>query len=163
MDCIICRDTGTEQLYDNINCDCKFKRHNSCWIDYVHSQKTVKCLMCRKPIRPISPISKSFSQTNRHSTHEITYEEFQTGLGIVPLQTPRIQPEESIEIERANEERLLEIFERYNEPDQNRHQEDERRKTNMKEQFKKNMWAAARVALTCCILAVSIIIIVLCA
>lgn len=52
MECIICRDNGLESLIDNTSCNCKYKYHNSCWIDYVHSQKTVKCLMCRKHIVP---------------------------------------------------------------------------------------------------------------
>lgn len=55
MECIICKDTGSEPLQDNFSCACKYKRHNSCWIDYVHSTKTVKCLICREPIKAVAP------------------------------------------------------------------------------------------------------------
>ena len=55
MECLICKDNGSEPLQDNFSCACKYKRHNSCWIDYVHSTKTVKCLICRKPVKVVSP------------------------------------------------------------------------------------------------------------
>lgn len=48
--CQICKDTSDEPLHDIILCQCKYKCHNSCWIDYVHSQKKLKCLMCRNII-----------------------------------------------------------------------------------------------------------------
>lgn len=48
MECIICQDDTSEPLQDNTLCDCKYKIHASCWIDYVHSKTTVTCLMCRK-------------------------------------------------------------------------------------------------------------------
>ena len=48
MECIICQDDTSESLQDNTFCDCKYKVHPSCWIDYVHSKTTVTCLMCRK-------------------------------------------------------------------------------------------------------------------
>ena len=47
MECIICQDTTSETLQDNTLCDCKYKIHASCWIDYVHSKTTVTCLLCR--------------------------------------------------------------------------------------------------------------------
>jgi hypothetical protein len=47
MECIICQDTTSEPLQDNTLCDCKYKIHASCWIDYVHSKTTVTCLLCR--------------------------------------------------------------------------------------------------------------------
>lgn len=56
--CQICLDSGTEPLQDIKLCQCKYKCHNSCWIDYVHSQPRLKCLMCRKPIQT-PPITKS--------------------------------------------------------------------------------------------------------
>lgn len=55
MECIICRELGNEPLIENTICDCKYKRHNSCWIDYVHSTSTVKCILCRKEIKKASP------------------------------------------------------------------------------------------------------------
>ena len=48
MECIICQDDNSEYLQDNTFCDCKYKVHASCWIDYVHSKTIVTCLMCRK-------------------------------------------------------------------------------------------------------------------
>ena len=54
MECIICKDIGSEPLQDNFSCACKYKRHNSCWIDYVHSTQTVKCLICRQSIKPVT-------------------------------------------------------------------------------------------------------------
>ena len=48
MECIICQDDTSESLQDNTLCDCKYKVHPSCWIDYVHSKTTVTCLICRK-------------------------------------------------------------------------------------------------------------------
>jgi hypothetical protein len=47
MDCIICQDSGSEPLKDNTSCPCKYKRHSSCWIDYVHSKTKVTCPICR--------------------------------------------------------------------------------------------------------------------
>ena len=47
MECIICQDTTSETLQDNTLCDCKYKIHVSCWIDYIHSKTTVTCLLCR--------------------------------------------------------------------------------------------------------------------
>ena len=48
MECIICQDDNSEYLQDNTSCDCKYKVHASCWIDYVHSKTNVTCLICRK-------------------------------------------------------------------------------------------------------------------
>lgn len=59
MECIICQDSGVEPLQNNTSCTCKYKRHISCWIDYVHSNKILKCPLCRKEIatsrKPIQP------------------------------------------------------------------------------------------------------------
>jgi len=48
MECIICQDNTLEPLQDNTYCDCKYKIHASCWIDYVHSKTIITCLICRK-------------------------------------------------------------------------------------------------------------------
>ena len=50
MECIICQDKGSEPLQENTFCTCKYKTHNSCWIDYVHSKDKVTCPLCRKDI-----------------------------------------------------------------------------------------------------------------
>ena len=48
MECIICQDDNSEPLHDNNACTCKYKVHNSCWIEYVHSKSKAACLICRK-------------------------------------------------------------------------------------------------------------------
>jgi len=48
MECIICQDAGTEPLQDNEECACKYKIHNSCWLDYIRHVNNVTCLICRK-------------------------------------------------------------------------------------------------------------------
>ncbi len=50
MECIICQDKGSEPLQDNALCSCKYKTHNSCWIDYVHSKDKITCPLCRRDI-----------------------------------------------------------------------------------------------------------------
>ena len=93
MECIICQDSGTEPLQDNTACSCKYKRHTSCWIDYVHSTTNLKCLMCRKdlsvkatpkskspptvPVRLPPSIPYSPQRTPDEETgQQITYQEF---------------------------------------------------------------------------------------
>ena len=92
MDCIICQDSGSEPLQDNTACSCKYKRHSSCWIDYVHSTTNVKCLMCRKDLS-VKSVPKTKSSLTRplrqnqitapytpqppsESWRQITYQEF---------------------------------------------------------------------------------------
>ena len=94
MECIICQDSGTEPLQDNTACSCKYKRHTSCWIDYVHSTTNLKCIMCRKdlsikptpkskssptiPVRlpPSIPYSPQRTQVPEEIGQQITYQEF---------------------------------------------------------------------------------------
>ena len=47
MECLICKDSGQEPLQENTSCPCKYKRHNSCWIDYIHSRPKTSCPLCR--------------------------------------------------------------------------------------------------------------------
>jgi hypothetical protein len=56
--CQICLDSGLEPIYEIKLCKCRYKCHNSCWVDYVHSQPRVRCLICRKPIQT-PPVTKS--------------------------------------------------------------------------------------------------------
>ncbi len=64
MECIICQDTGSEPLQDNTSCTCKYKRHISCWIDYVHSRQKVICPLCRKDLTvKAAPKTKSTLHT----------------------------------------------------------------------------------------------------
>lgn len=58
MECIICKGVGVEPLSDNTNCSCKYKRHNSCWIDYVHSTDKVK-----DPLGPPTPSAPLLEQS----------------------------------------------------------------------------------------------------
>jgi hypothetical protein len=94
MSCIICHETGEEPLHENLSCSCKYTRHNSCWIDYVHSTSKVKCLLCRKDIvappktksslnKPRNPISvpvssniSPYSQSLLPPGERISYQEF---------------------------------------------------------------------------------------
>ena len=46
--CIICQDSGNELLIENILCNCKYKRHNSCWLEYTKTKTVLTCLQCRK-------------------------------------------------------------------------------------------------------------------
>jgi hypothetical protein len=50
MNCIICQDSLSEYLQDNISCSCKYQYHIGCWIDYVHSREKVICPLCRKDL-----------------------------------------------------------------------------------------------------------------
>jgi hypothetical protein len=98
MECIICQDTGSEPVQDNTTCSCKYKRHSSCWIDYVHSRDKVICPLCRKdltakktpktkstihtPLRQSAPTSTQTPYTPQLRTipedtgRQITYQEF---------------------------------------------------------------------------------------
>jgi hypothetical protein len=92
MNCIICQDLGSEPLQDITSCTCKYKCHNSCWIDYVHSTTKVKCLLCRKDLSikktpktnsalrtehiTISPYSSNLNTIPEESDTQITYQEF---------------------------------------------------------------------------------------
>jgi hypothetical protein len=97
MDCIICQDTGSEPLQENTSCTCKYKRHISCWIDYVHSRSKVICPLCRKdltvkptpktkptastplrqpaPVQPI-PYTPQLRTIPEENGRQITYQEF---------------------------------------------------------------------------------------
>lgn len=84
MDCIICQDSGQELLQENTACPCKYKRHASCWIDYVHSKTKLICPMCRKDLTakpkastpkptPYTPLVRTIPES---TGHVITYQEF---------------------------------------------------------------------------------------
>ena len=80
MECIICQDITSETLQDNTLCDCKYKIHASCWIDYVHSKTTVTCLICRKErveskkempmIKPTAPPLPTIIEEQREEQRE---------------------------------------------------------------------------------------------
>jgi hypothetical protein len=99
MECIICQDIGSEPVQDNTTCSCKYKRHPSCWIDYVHSREKVICPLCRKdltakktpktkssintPLRqsiptapPTAPYAPQLRTIPEDSGRQITYQEF---------------------------------------------------------------------------------------
>jgi len=102
MECLICKDTGTEPLQDITNCTCKYQCHNSCWIDYVNSQHNLKCAMCRRVIKlapktnsglfssyqftgtapnPSAPSQEPYSLLES----QITVEEFRIAIGLPPV------------------------------------------------------------------------------
>jgi hypothetical protein len=68
MDCIICHDKGSEPLYDNTKCDCKYKYHTSCWIDYANSIDNLKCVCCRKDFT--TKISKNVHPLPHQHPHQ---------------------------------------------------------------------------------------------
>lgn len=83
MDCIICQDSGSEPLQDNINCKCKYKRHSSCWVEYVHSRDKTICPLCRKDLSAKSTPKIEYHQSTPYtsqlyedSSQQITYQEF---------------------------------------------------------------------------------------
>jgi hypothetical protein len=88
MDCIICQDSGSEKLQENTACSCKYKCHQSCWIDYVNSKTPTTCPLCRKVIsvKPIvqpqqnQPTAPPYTPQERIPTQEIgqqiSYQEF---------------------------------------------------------------------------------------
>lgn len=98
MECLICKDSGNEPLRNSTNCTCKYQCHDSCWIEYVHSQRKLKCPMCRRVLNsvpktksalfssyqrlsnmfdPSAPPSEPYSSQGR----ELGYEEFRDVLG----------------------------------------------------------------------------------
>ncbi len=75
MDCIICQDNGSEPLQNNTHCQCNYKYHTSCWIDYVNSKNKLNCPMCRKDIShnySIILVNTPYTLSNQ----QITYQEF---------------------------------------------------------------------------------------
>jgi hypothetical protein len=91
MNCIICQDNGQEPILDNKYCDCKYKIHNSCWIDYVNSQKQLKCLMCRKDI---STCPKTKSAINNQPPNVRT--PLRINQSLTPYTAPLIQNQNTI-------------------------------------------------------------------
>ncbi len=89
MSCVICQDVGSESLQDNTACACKYKRHITCWIDYVHSNKELYCPLCRKDIstkskkifipqvRPVRlmPYIPSLDSISEERSRQTSYEE----------------------------------------------------------------------------------------
>jgi len=126
MECIICQDSGAEPLQDNTACSCKYKRHTTCWIDYVHSATNLKCLMCRKdlsvkaapkskspPIAPVRPLP-SIPYTPQHAPVEeigqqITYQEFLDTVACPPQQQPQQQRQPVIRKPISTSQKLLKI------------------------------------------------------
>lgn len=90
MECIICKDAGDEPLHDNTSCKCKYKYHNSCWVDYVNSKETLQCLMCRTKIgtttktrsRLFNPPPPSAPPVQPYVAQTLTFQEFREVLGL---------------------------------------------------------------------------------
>ncbi len=76
MECIICQDSGYEPLQDNTACPCKYKRHASCWIDYVHSKPILDCPICRKNLTLKTVAPYTLRTIVEHTGRIITYQEF---------------------------------------------------------------------------------------
>jgi sensor c-di-GMP phosphodiesterase-like protein len=86
MECLICKDSGEEPLQDNTACPCKYKRHISCWIDYIHSRPKTSCPLCRTDL-----------SVKAKYTPKVPY-------------TPQLR---TIPEERSREERLIQITQSY--------------------------------------------------
>lgn len=55
MECIICQlHEDEEPIQENTTCPCKYKRHASCWIDYVNSRPVLTCPMCRRTLSKVA-------------------------------------------------------------------------------------------------------------
>jgi hypothetical protein len=89
MECIICQDTGSEPLQDNTSCTCKYKRHISCWIDYVHSRQKVICPLCRKDLT-VKPTSKPNIHTPLRQSTPVQQTPYTPQLRTIPEETGRI-------------------------------------------------------------------------
>ncbi len=57
MECLFCLSSGAEPIHDNSACPCHYKRHTSCWIDYVHSKPILQCPTCRKHLTSKQPVT----------------------------------------------------------------------------------------------------------
>ena len=85
MACIICHDSTSEPLYHNNYCSCKYEKHASCWIDYVHSKSILTCPICRKEIsvkQPVPqkrnlPYTTQINLNQEEHGQSLTYHEFQ--------------------------------------------------------------------------------------
>lgn len=88
MECIICQDTGSEPVQDNTTCSCKYKRHSSCWIDYVHSRDKVICPLCRKDLTiKETPKTKSTIHTPLRQSIPIASTPYAPQLRTIPEET----------------------------------------------------------------------------
>ena len=77
MTCIICHDSGVEPLHNNKFCACKYEKHVSCWIDYVHSKTILTCPVCRKDLSTIKSINNSSTRALPYRTRMETIPEEQ--------------------------------------------------------------------------------------
>lgn len=108
MDCIICQDSGSEPLQENTSCTCKYKRHISCWIDYVHSRPKVICPLCRKDltVKP-TPKTKSNIHTPLRQPLPVQTTPYTPQLRTIPEENGRqITYQEFCEIVHQNNQQL---------------------------------------------------------
>jgi|LakMenEpi03Aug12_release.lakeMendotaPanAssembly.Ray.scaffolds.fasta_scaffold514640_2 hypothetical protein len=108
MDCIICQDTGSEPLQENTSCTCKYKRHISCWIDYVHSRPKVICPLCRKDLAVKStPKTKSTIHTPLRQAAPVQTTPYTPQLRTIPEENGRqITYQEFCEIVHQNNQQV---------------------------------------------------------
>ena len=129
MECIICQDKGSEPLQENTFCTCKYKTHNSCWVDYVHSKDKVTCPLCRKDLsfKPatihtplIQPTSAPPSSAPSIPSQEqqITYQEFveiirqhQSQNTVITIPTAVPQPiQQTQQTQQPNSKKMMKIL-----------------------------------------------------
>jgi hypothetical protein len=121
MECIFCQDSGEEPLQDNTQCNCKYKRHISCWIDYVHSTNIVKCPTCRKDLTTKKSNASTPLRQSRHTpytpqldsipeehTQTLSYNEFAEEVRLrINIQQP--QPQQQQPKFTKTQEKILKI------------------------------------------------------
>ena len=98
MECIICQDKGSEPLQDNTLCSCKYKTHNSCWIDYVHSKDKITCPLCRRDVS-VKPVATVHTPLIQPSAPQISPP---SAPPYIPSQGQQISYQEFVEIIRQH-------------------------------------------------------------
>lgn len=128
MECIICQDKGSEPLQENTFCTCKYKTHNSCWVDYVHSKDKVTCPLCRKDlsfkpatihtplIRPSAPPPSSAPYIPSQE-QQITYQEFveiirqhQSRNTVITIPTAVQQTQQIQQTQQPNSKKMIKVL-----------------------------------------------------
>jgi hypothetical protein len=88
MNCIICLDSGEEKLITNKLCSCVYKKHKTCWNNYIKSNTSAVCPLCRKNLSssaqhsisipiPSAPVVEPVTGYQTENYTQITYQEFQ--------------------------------------------------------------------------------------
>ena len=105
MECLICKDSGQEPLQENTSCPCKYNRHTSCWIDYVHSKSKIRCPLCRTdlsvkakyiPKMPYTPQLRTIPEERIEVFNNPTIQSYQNEAFIEVSQQPQQKFQEKV-------------------------------------------------------------------